>query len=369
MDLPSRLDLFSIGRDYVVQKARKIDPAGIDVEGSDVNIIVGSSSVMGAQVLNQLAYRTSALFLDGADGEDLDRYAFDRYTLTRKGASAALTTVQLRRPTVAAGSGSIPIGTKVQSNTAVEYVTTTIANFGVSDFVSSCDVRASQAGKATQVGAGALVRFSNPSAVFDPTIVVSNAQAAAGGEDAEDDDTFRNRVRDFWRTARRAILAAIEFGALTVPGVVSAQAIEVVTPDGSAARLVNLFISDSSGVASNALAAQVRSALDDFRAAGIQVLISTSLPLLVTITLKLTFKANVDTATLTTQVRDAIVSFVNSQPVNGTLYLAQLYSMLQRFSDDGLVVNQGTIIAPTGDLVPATGQTIRTTTDRVVVTS
>jgi uncharacterized phage protein gp47/JayE len=366
-DLPTRLDLFSIGRAYVLERAAKIDPAQVDVEGSDVNIIVGVSSVIAAQLVNQLAYRTSALFLDGADGEDLDRFAYDRFSLTRKGASAALTSVQMTRATVAAGSGTIPIGTKVQSNTSVEYVTTTTATFGAADLISSADVRASQAGKATQVGANAIVRFSNPSGIFDPSIQVTNAEASAGGEDAEDDDTFRARVRDFWRTARRGILAAIEFGALTVPGIVSAQAIEALTPGGQPARVVNLFIADSSGVASAALAEQVRVALDDFRAGGIQVIISTSLPLLVQVTLRLRFRANVDTASLTDQVRDAIVAFVNSQPVNGTLYLAQLYSMLQRFSEDGLITDQGTIVAPTGDLVPATGQTIRTTPDRVTV--
>jgi hypothetical protein len=42
-----------------------------------------------------------------------------------------------------------------------------------------------------------------------------------GALDVEDDDTFRARVRTFWTTARRGILAAIEFGALTVPGFVS----------------------------------------------------------------------------------------------------------------------------------------------------
>jgi hypothetical protein len=46
-DLPSRIDLFGIGRDYVVSRARKIDPAQIDIEGSDVNIVIGSASVLG----------------------------------------------------------------------------------------------------------------------------------------------------------------------------------------------------------------------------------------------------------------------------------------------------------------------------------
>src|SRR5260221_476101 len=88
----------------------------------------------------------------------------------------------------------------------------------------------------------------------DATLQVTNPLTTAGGEDVEDDDTFRARIRDFWRTARRGILAAIEFGAKTVPGVVSAQAVEALSVGAAPARVVNLYIADSSGVSSEALA-------------------------------------------------------------------------------------------------------------------
>lgn len=366
-DLPSRADIYQIGRAYVLERATRIDPAQVDVEGSDVNLIVGSTSMVADQVVKQLAFRTAALLLDGADDEDLDRLAFDRYQLPRKGASAALGTARIFRTSTLAGAGTVPIGTKMTTNTGFEYITTSSASFGISDLTSQANIRAVEAGKEAQIGANALARFSNPSGLFDKTLQVANDTPTAGGEDAEDDETFRNRIRDFWRTARRGILAAIEFGALTVPGVTSAQAIEVLTEGATPARLVNLFVADSTGVASDALGQQVRTALEDFRAGGIQVLISTSLPLIVEIRLRLTFRANVDTLTLTDNVKDAIVSFVNSLPVNGTLYVGQLFSMLQRFAEDGLIVNQGSLVAPVGDLIPSTGQTIRTTTSSVLV--
>lgn len=363
----TRLDFFAIGRDFVRSRSNKIDPAQVDIEGSDVNIVVGINSVLAAQVMEQLSYRTASLLLDGAEGDDLDRYAFDRYSLTRKGASSALTTVQITRLTFAGGAGTVPIGTTVKTTTAVEYITTTSASFGATDLASRADVRAVQAGKATQVGANQIVQFGSPGDLFDKSLLVNNAEAAAGGEDAEDDETFRARIRDFWRTARRGILAAIEFGALTVPGVVSAQAIEALTNGAQPARVVNLYIADISGVASAALAEAVKTTLNDFRAGGIAVLISTSLPLLVDITLKLSFRANVDTATITDNVKAALVEFVNSVPVNGTLYLADIYSVLRRYVEDGLIVDDGTVVAPTGDLVPDVGQTIRTTLANITV--
>lgn len=366
-DLPTRLDYYALGRDRIVQTSKKIDPAQVDVEGSDANLFVGIGAVLAAQVTQQLAFRTAALLLDGADDEDLDRYAFDRYQLTRKGASPALGAATITRSTTTAGAGSVPIGTKILTDTGIEYVTTQVAAFASSDVSISVNVRAAQAGKATQVGAEALQRFANPQSLWDATLQVTNPKTTAGGEDIEEDETFRSRIRDFWRTARRGVLAAIEFGAKTVPGVVSAQAIEALTATGAPARVVFLYIADSSGVASDALADQVRIALDDYRAAGIAVIISNSIPLLVDIQLALAFRAAVDTKTLTDEIVAAIVEFVNSIPVNGTLVRGQLFAVLQRFAADGLVIGEGTIALPLGDLVPAVGQTIRTTTANVRV--
>jgi hypothetical protein len=176
-------------------------------------------------------------------------------------------------------------------------------------------------------------------------------------------------VRDYWLTARRGTLSAIVQGALSVDGVASAQAIEALNTSGQPARVVNLYVADANGIANQALGATVQAALDDYRAAGITVLVATSLPLLVNIELSLTFAANIDTLSLTDTVKSAVVEYVNSLPVNGTLYVAQLYSVLQRYVADGLIPTHGSIAVPTGDLVPGVGQTIRTTLENITVLS
>jgi uncharacterized phage protein gp47/JayE len=368
-DLPSRLDLQALARDYVLQKATRLDPGIVDVLGSDANLFVGSQAVTGYALVKQLAYAVANLLLDSAENENLDRYAYDRYQLARKGAAAALGTARFSRTTSTLGAGNVPIGTVLRTLTGIEYVTTTTAVFGASQVDgATAFIRASQAGKAQQVGANQVRQVANAQALFDPTIQVTNDAGTAGGEDAEDDEDFRGRIRDFWLTARRGVLSAIEFGAKTVPGVVSAQAIESLTGGGQPARVVNLYIADSSGVSSAALAAQVQSALNDFRAGGIAVLISSSLPQLVQVQLRLQFVGGTDTVALSENVRAAVVEFVNSLPVNGTLYVAQLYSVLQRFASSGLIPSKESIVAPAGDLVPVLGQTLRATLQTVSIT-
>jgi uncharacterized phage protein gp47/JayE len=360
--------LAQIGAAYMQAATAKLDPNSPFVLGSDANLFVGSQSVVADVVVKQIGYSVQRLFLDGAFGDDLDRYALDRYQLTRKGASPALGSVLFSRATYTAGAGTIPSGTQLSTTAGTQYFTTTTASFAATGYTATANVSASQAGLATQVGAGAIVRFAQPGLIFDATITVTNPLTTAGGADVEDDDTFKNRIRNFWITARRGTIGAIQQGALSVPGVISAQAVEALTAGGTPARIVNLYISDSSGVASAALAANVASALLDYRAAGITVLIATSIPQLVSIQIALSFAAGVDTITLSSLVQTAIVNFVNSLPVNGTLLISDLGTILTRFKQAGVIVQTpGSIIAPVGDLVPAIGSTLRTTPALVTV--
>lgn len=359
-DYPTRLDLFAIGRAHVLARAKRIDPAQVDVQGSDVNIIVASQSFISFEVVKQLVQKINALLLDGARGDDLDRFAFDRYQLTRKGAQAAVGSARMFRTSTAVGAGDVAIGTKLVTLTGIEYVTTTQATFGATDTAAPANVRAVLAGKATQVGANTIRRFDNPSALFDPSLQVNNDEATSGGEDREEDDVFRERVRDFFLTARRGTLGAIEFGAKEVGGVESAQAREVLTPTNLPARVVELFVADGSGVSNTVLGAQVRDNLQEFRAAGIRVITSTSTPQIVAVQLQLAFQAGVDTSTLAEQIRGAMAAFINSLPVNATLFRNDLGAVLRRFVTDGLIPNENTVVAPTGDLVPSQGKTLRT---------
>lgn len=367
LDFPTRLDLHAIGRQHVLARAKRIDPAQVDVQGSDINIIIASASYISFQVVLQMAQKTNALLLDGARGEDLDRYAFDRYQITRKGATAAIGTVRFFRTSAAVGAGFVGIDTKLRTLTGLEYVTTTQATFAAADTQATALVRAVTAGKVSQVGANRVRRVDNPGSLFDPSLQVNNDDPTAGGEDAEEDDIFRERVRDFFNTARRGTLSAIGFGARSVNGIESADAQEVLTPLNQPARVVELFIADGSGVANTALGAAVTQQLEDFRAAGIAVLVNVSTPQIVPVQLKLTFQANTDTATVTENLRASIVGFINSLPVNGTLFRGDLFGVLRRFVRVGLIQNEDTVVTPTGDLVPLLGTTLRTTLGDVAV--
>lgn len=366
-EFASRLDLFNVGRRYVVTRAKKINPREIDVEGSDINLFVGAAAFMANAVMRQNIDRIGALMLGSAQDDDLDRYAWDRYQVRRKGASAAIGTANFSRLTTTAGAGSIAIGTKLITYNGIEYITLETANFTASALTASAKVRAAQAGKEFQVGENAIRRFDKPNLLFDKSITVTNLEATAGGEPTENNDVFRNRVRNFWVAARRGTLAAIEYGALSTAGVASAQAIETLNSEGHAERFVELFIADSSGVASLALVDLVSQTLVEYRPAGIYVAINTSRPQIVDIIFQPTFVSGVDTSRLSEQIRDAIVEFVNSLRVNEPLLINDLGAVFSRFRREGLIPTQGLMLEPLGDLIPDSGFTLRTRPSNVQV--
>lgn len=388
MDFPSRLSLYGIGRNYVLTNATRLNPQVVDTKGSDVNLVVGGQSEVSYAIMLQLIQAFNNLTLDGATGDNLDRYALDRYgqQLPRNGAAAALVPLTFSRTNPNNAAGTILPGTVVLSPANYQYVTTTAASFTTatgapSDTVVTATARAAQAGSIYQVAANQLTAFQNAGSAipFDTSITVNNLVTAAGGADPEDDPTYRNRIRTFWVNARRGILSAIAQGATSVPGVASALASEFIGSSGQPVRLVSLAIADASGVANAQLAALVATALNDFRAAGIQVVITTGIPLIVVIQLALSFVAGVNTSLVGSQVQAAVVNYVNNLAVGATLTLGGLYSVLQRFVSQGLIVSTGvpatptsalipaSIASPVGDLVPALGQTIRTNLANVVL--
>ncbi len=367
LDLPSRLDLYAIGRQYLQERSLHLTPGIVDVEGSDANVIVGSQSFIANACVLHLADRVAALTLDGAFGEDLDRWAWNQFRLPRKGASASVGVGRFFRTSLAAGLGAVPIGKKLSSLTGVEYVTTSVATFGVNSYFASCSVRSTSAGRNRNLGRNQLRTVLTPGDLWDPSLQITNDDPTAHGDDREEDGDFKVRIRGFWKAARRGTLGAIAFGGRQVPGIASADAVEVLDPTGRPARVVTLAIADGSGVASRAIAAEVDAELLEWRAGGIAVITTTSLPQIVAVVLQLVFRAGIETSTLSETIRASSLGYINSLGVNEPLYRGQLSALLSRYKDSGLIPQASTIVEPAGDLIPDPGKTLRTTLGNVTL--
>lgn len=370
-DLPTREDYFNIAAGEIIARASargrdtRVSRRAVYTEGTDVNILLAATSAMAAEATRHLAFRMAALYLDSAEGEDLDRLVADRFSpsLARKQPSNAVVKVEFSRVGTA-GSFTVPAGTVIAANSGVEFITTTGGGFPAgSNGPVIVDARCQVTGLSGNVSAGEISSVVTPVSGI-PDLAVTNPEAATGGSDTESDEDLRNRARDFFRTARRGTLDAIEFGALQVPGVVTANAIEELS-GGQPNGLVTLYVADGSGTSNSRLAELVTLELDEYRAAGIAVQVASVTPDLVSISYSLSFSAGVDTGAAISNLKNLTVEVLQQLAPGQLLERSLLFSLAR--SIPGAVVSDGAVSSPLGDIVPAANKAIRTTFDRVTV--
>lgn len=380
-DLPTRLEYFRIGADEVLTRAaarppgQRIAPREVFTEGSDINIVIASASAMAEEVTRQLGLRIEALLLDGARGEDLDRLVKDRYSVevVRKGARPARGTVVFTRTQPTLNGLIIPATTRLRSNNGTEFVLladATIAPPPASQFVTAT-VEAVLVGTVGNVAADTIVTFVGGAP--EPGLVVNNPAVMAGGADTETDASLRARARNFFKAARRGTAEALQFGALTVPGVAKATVFEATDPlTGLPTGEVFVYIADANGQANAALIQAVNTELLNWRAAGIPVIVEATTPRIEDIVFELLFQPGTDTNAVFRDVQNAVLSFVNLLPPGdgtttsaGVLRRSDLLAIAR--SVPGTIVNADAVFEPAGDVVPGAGESIRTTLDRITL--
>lgn len=373
-DLPTYRDLFRVARDEVMAGNANLTRSIVERQGTDANALVNGMAAVGDETIGQLAKVEASLFLDSAEGLALDRLVFDRYTLTRKPASAAQTSVNFSCPLPSPGPFPIPAGSRLKTSDGREWVTVVSGTFlGGATSLTGIAVRSSKAGLDQQVSIGAISSITDMPASAAPGLTVTNALASAGADDEESDEDLRNRARLFFTTARRATIAAIEQAALAVPGVRRATAFEAVDSGGRPARFVELVIADAYtdvladltptpaayAAQSQVLALTVSQGLDDARAAGIFVQPIIASVILQDVQIRLVYLAGVNAAAVALLARVAVVNYTNSLRPGETFVQADASAAIGVVP--GLLLTGNEVSVPSGNVVPGPLQVIRTT--------
>jgi uncharacterized phage protein gp47/JayE len=381
-DLPTFATLFRVARDEVLSRNSRISRDAVDREGSDANILIAGASAAADEVIGQLAQLQAALYLDAAKGPALDRWVFDRYGLVRKPAAAAVGSVQFRTTVASPVTFTIQTGTILQTADGIQYITTESSIFSAGGIgpitiaVRSMLAGADQGAKINTITSVVTALSSSPS-----DLTVTNPLATSGADDAETDDSLRDRARKFFLTARRGTNPALEAAALAVPGVRKATAIEVLDSSGRPARMTQLVIADAFTeqfaefdtvppryqAQSQQLAALVFQSLSDVRPSGTYVQVTVASIVLQAIQVTLTFSANADVNTVALQARAMIVDYTNGLSPGAPFRISEVMEKLKMVS--GLVHSGCAIVSPVGDIQPKPLQLIRTMLGLVSATS
>lgn len=374
-DFPKFPDLFRVFRDEAVSRSTRLTVNAVDRDGSDSNIHGAATAAIGEEVIGQLASVEEGFWLDSAFGPKLDRWAWGRYQLLRKQASAAVVFVQFSTTAAAPSAFTIPGGTRLSTSTGQEFLTLQSVPFPLGS-VGPIQViaRSTLAGRDQNIGSRSIVSIKSQVPGQPADLVATNTEAAAGGDGVELDDDFKARIIKFWTNVRRGTKGAIEQGALGVPGVLRATSIEGLQSFGYPSRAVTLIIADrftdalvkqgvpvpSYDTKSQALAQTVSQALDEFRADGIPVKVIVGQIRLVPVVLRLRFRASVTNPdAVALFARTLIVQLINGSNPGDAFVPASASEALRTVS--GIDFFGDEIASPPGPIVPTSPyQVLRT---------
>ena len=347
--LPTFDELYDAGRTEV--QARRPDLTDWN-EGSVLDAVVGGGAVLADEVVRFLVALFGAQFFDVAEGADLDTLAADRFGLTRHAAAAAVGTITWTRGT--AGAYTIPAGTRVRGTVSRQSVTFTTdydVVLGATDSSADIEVTCSTTGPTGNVAIGVLDTVVDV-VPADTGATITNADRCVGGAVAETDAQFRDRIRRYFTALRRGTVAALEAGALSVPGVAYATVDEsFVAP--SLGGYVAVYVGDPDGRGNTALAAAVETELENWRAAGIDVRVLAASREETALALTLYVLRGSDTATLAAQVVAAVLAYTDGLAPNETLYLAQVEHAALGVSTS---IRSAVVTSPSADQTPSAPQ-------------
>ena len=370
----SREQLFNIGATEIQVRNKNRSPnnrisrEAIYTPGSDVNVMLAAAAAMADECVRQDTLRQAATYLASASGEDLDRLIFDRYSpsIVRKRATSSVVTLTLSReiPPSNGNAFTLPTGTSVSTPDGIEFITTNPASFPLnSTGPITVSAQAVYAGTEGNVDIGTITDFtSNPG---EPSLVVTNNEVAAGGTDTESDELLKSRARLFWQAVSKGTISAIEFGALTTPGVYKTTAEEQYL-NNEPTGVIRLYISDVNGQSNQLLVSAVQNTLREYRAGGVVVNILSTIPRYEQISYRVSFVQGIDTTAAIQQIKDLTVQIINNLEPGEDLLISQLYSILR--SVPGVIVNDDAIQLPQGDvIISGTGDIIKTRADLISV--
>lgn len=264
-------------------------------EGAINDTVGGATSIVASEIQDTNTRSFNKTFFKLAEGDDLEALAIDHFgdDFERPDDVQAEGIAKFERPTVDAGTGTIPAGTIVKTETDVNGQVVryeTILDVTMSGLSVSASIIAVEGGTKGNQDADTVTVIE--STLFDATITVTNEEAITGGEAEQDDPTYLQTIYRKIQELGKATKVALRAAALNVPGVENAAVTEVSQvvigydletelTEGSYFRIPRtvVYIADANGTASTALIARVQTAIDANRAAGVRIRVQGASPI------------------------------------------------------------------------------------------
>ncbi len=224
----------------------------------DLAVRLYAAAAQIQSLLIQAQWVLDQSFPQTAQGEYLDRLAALR-GISRSIATCATGNLRFGVSSAIGGDLSIAAGTTCMTPDGIRFATTDNAVLSAGSLYVDVPAMALEPGKSGNVAAGTItIMAAMPAGIRACT----NPQPFSGGDDAEDDNSLRQRVLDsFIRLPNGANAAYYEQTALSFPGVAAAKAVG--RPRGIGT--VDVYIATDAGLPDEELLDAIRSYLQERR--------------------------------------------------------------------------------------------------------
>jgi len=318
------------------------------------SLVYAITQAMGGNTM-MLQYLVSYVYnvtrLTSSTGADVDSFLAD-FGLARLGSTPATVQESITRNSTS-GTLNIAPGGVIQtlSNTQFTCVADTSnpywnAGAGVYTFPSTVatiqvTMSANVPGTAGNVQVGTLTQIVSG---FSGVSSVTNAAAASGGTDQETDSAAKARFLLYIASLGKGSLGAIEYAVSSVQTGLTYQILDRENPDfSSAPASFSAIVDDGSGAISSGLLNEISTAVNLYRAAGIQyqVVAPTNVPIAVVTTV--VPSSGYSHATVAASVTANLTAYINGLGTGVSVNYADLENVIQKttgvYSYSGTTLN------------------------------
>lgn len=331
-----------------LQELQNADPTLTDTsEGSIIDHLAGVTAIAVDEAERLIIDRFLKTNFLTAEGQDLEDLAIDHFgdAFARPLARKASGQVTFSRPTTDAGEVTIPVGTIVRTVTDangnnIRFVTSSqVVMPGLS---INANIEALNAGITGNILANKITVIE--STLTDNTVTVTNSLATSGGAEIENDVEYRNTILQLLAQLPGATKISIENKAKSVPGIDVATLIEsyiLVSEIDNLNNLVGdsfkipkatLYVGDATGLASPAQIEEVKTAIEEVRAAGVNIIVISALPVplnwTATITLNIAGPNYTALSNNPEPIIDTMTNYINSLAVGTGFNVADANSFI-----------------------------------------
>ena len=363
---PRRDQLFRIGAAELLDTNDELALSSVLRPGHDANLLMNGCAAMGEEVVSQLGGVAAGTYLDSATGAKLRQRAWDRHRIVAKPAAPSYVDVTFSIPTPATLGFTIPGNTQIKAADGKQYMTVSDLPFAVGAASGSVRARSTLAGTSQAVRPGVLTSIVSTITGAPQGLAVTNPLASSEGADAESEDDLKSRCRLEPRSRVRGTAEAIQFAALSVPGVLRATPFAGIDSMGRANRIAGVVLAGQftdtlvrQGVSSTVYESQSHAlarvveleGLSEYRAFGIHVSAFVAQVIMVALRLRLRFvgSLNIDYELVKLEAASVAVQTLNTSPPGRDFDPQSIVAKLR--SVRGLDVRGDEVEAPAGPVV------------------